>query len=118
VLDVTADGSAHGDAMVLDAGAMDGGGLDMEGLLATLAGNGLTRLLVEGGPTIWHAFLAAGLVDEVCLISGQGSAEGPTIPVVTGDRDTYFGRYNLIPVPSRRRALGNDQLHVYRHESP
>ncbi|MEZ5818993.1 MAG: bifunctional diaminohydroxyphosphoribosylaminopyrimidine deaminase/5-amino-6-(5-phosphoribosylamino)uracil reductase RibD, partial [Hyphomicrobiaceae bacterium] len=109
-LDVMDDDAVHGDAMLLDAGSMDGGSLDLEGLLATLAGNGLTRLLVEGGPTVWYAFLAAGLVDEVCLVSGASVAEGPTMPVVTGDRDAYFHRFKLFPVASRQRALGNDRL--------
>lgn len=117
-LDVMDEGVPHGNAMLLDAGSMDGGSLDLEGLLATLAQNGLTRLLVEGGPTVWHAFLAGGLVDEVCLISAGGSAEGPTIPVVTGDRDAYFDRFKLAPVPARQRALGADRLFVYRRESP
>ncbi len=117
-LDVMDEGPLHGDAMLLDAGAMDGGSLDIEGLLATLAQNGLTRLLVEGGPTVWHVFLAAGLVDEVCLISGSIAAEGSTIPVVTSDRDTFFARYKLVPVPSRSRSLGADNLLVYRRESP
>lgn len=111
-------GLIHGDAMVLDAGAMDGGALDLEALLSTLAGNGLTRLLVEGGPTVWHAFLAAGLVDEACVIFGEKSADGATIPVVTGDRNAYFARYNLFPVPARDRGLGADSLFVYRRESP
>jgi diaminohydroxyphosphoribosylaminopyrimidine deaminase/5-amino-6-(5-phosphoribosylamino)uracil reductase len=119
-VDVMAEGPelAHGGAMVLDAAAHDGGGLDMEGLLATLAGNGLTRLLVEGGPTIWHAFLAAGNVDEACVIFASGPAEGASMPVVTGDRDAFFARYNLYPVPSRSRSLGADRLYVYRRESP
>ncbi|MGD9805816.1 MAG: bifunctional diaminohydroxyphosphoribosylaminopyrimidine deaminase/5-amino-6-(5-phosphoribosylamino)uracil reductase RibD [Hyphomicrobiaceae bacterium] len=116
-LDVMDVGAAYGDAMLLDAGSMDGGSLDIEGLLATLARNGLTRLLVEGGPTVWYAFLAAGLVDEVCLIVGN-SSDAATIPVITGDRDAYFGRYKLLPVPSRERSLGADHLLVYRRESP
>lgn len=120
VLDVMAEGPGllHGDAMLLDAAALDGGALDLEGLLSTLAGNGLTRLLVEGGPTVWHAFLAAGLVDEACVILGTGAAEGQTIPVVTGDRDAYFARYKLFPVAARNRRLGADSLLVYRRESP
>ncbi|MDX2156915.1 MAG: bifunctional diaminohydroxyphosphoribosylaminopyrimidine deaminase/5-amino-6-(5-phosphoribosylamino)uracil reductase RibD [Hyphomicrobiaceae bacterium] len=109
---------AHGGAMVLDAAAFDGGGLDMEALLASLAGNGLTRLLVEGGPSVWHAFLAAGLVDEACVIVGASAVGGGSMPVVTGDRDAYFARYNLLAVPSRSRGLGADRLHVYRRESP
>ncbi|MEZ5856379.1 MAG: dihydrofolate reductase family protein [Hyphomicrobiaceae bacterium] len=104
--------------MVLDAASFDGGALDMEGLLAMLAANGLTRLLVEGGPTVWHGFLAAGLVDEVCVILSVNTASGDTLPVVTGDRDTYFARFHLHPVARRTRSLGADQLFVYRRESP
>ncbi|MBS0244338.1 MAG: bifunctional diaminohydroxyphosphoribosylaminopyrimidine deaminase/5-amino-6-(5-phosphoribosylamino)uracil reductase RibD, partial [Proteobacteria bacterium] len=117
-LDVAEAGASHGEAMVLDAGSLDGGSLDLEGLLATLAGNGVTRLMVEGGPTVWHAFLSAGLVDEVCLVMAGHAAEGATIPVVTGDPAAYFAHYNLIPTPSRSRPLGSDRLLVFRRESP
>lgn len=119
-LDVMANGPelAHGGAIVLDTADLDGGALDMEGLLSVLAGNGLTRLLVEGGPTIWHAVLAAGLVDEACVIMAPSAAGGETMPVVTGDRDSYFRRYGLHPLASRNRLLGLDSLHVYRRESP
>ncbi|MFV0294716.1 MAG: bifunctional diaminohydroxyphosphoribosylaminopyrimidine deaminase/5-amino-6-(5-phosphoribosylamino)uracil reductase RibD [Hyphomicrobiaceae bacterium] len=119
-VDATADGRdiAHGDAIILDASSFDGGGLDMEGLLARLASNGLTRLLVEGGPTVWHGFLAAGLVDEACVIVANSAAEGETLPVITGDREAYFRRFNLHPVTDKNRALGADRLFVYRRESP
>jgi diaminohydroxyphosphoribosylaminopyrimidine deaminase / 5-amino-6-(5-phosphoribosylamino)uracil reductase len=38
--------------------------------LALLAGSGITRLMVEGGPTVAAAFLAADLVDEAVLLRG------------------------------------------------
>jgi len=42
-------------------------------VLAHLAGRGLTRLLVEGGPKVWRSFAEAGLVDEVVLfMAGHG----------------------------------------------
>lgn len=118
-LEVGADpGFAHGGAMVLDAATMDGAALDMEGLLASLAANGLTRLLVEGGPSVWHYFLSAGLVDEAAVIVAPAASEGATLPVVTGDRNAFFARYNLLPVPARSRMLGPDRLYIYRRESP
>ncbi len=44
-------------------------------VLAHLAGRGLTRLLVEGGPKVWRSFAEAGLVDEVVLfMAGHGGA--------------------------------------------
>ena len=118
VVDVIPEVDQHGGAMVLDAGSMDGGALDLEGLLATLAGNGITRILVEGGPSVWHNFLSAGLADEVCLIRSPVASTGTTIPVVTGDRNDYFERFKLFPVAAASRPLGPDQLFVYRRESP
>jgi diaminohydroxyphosphoribosylaminopyrimidine deaminase / 5-amino-6-(5-phosphoribosylamino)uracil reductase len=44
-----------------------GVGLDLNQVLHVLAGRGLTRLLVEGGPTVAGAFIAAGLADE-CVV--------------------------------------------------
>lgn len=37
-----------------------------------LVGQGVTRLLVEGGPTVWRAFFASGLVDEVVVYRAGG----------------------------------------------
>ena len=41
-------------------------------LTEALVGEGITRLLVEGGPTVWRAFFAAGLVDEVVVYRAGG----------------------------------------------
>ncbi len=41
------------------------GRLDLDEVLKILAGEGITRLMVEGGPTVAAAFAAADLVDEV-----------------------------------------------------
>ncbi len=43
------------------------GRLDIEQILKVLAGKGITRLMVEGGPTVATSFVAADLVDEVAL---------------------------------------------------
>ncbi|MFD0145010.1 MULTISPECIES: bifunctional diaminohydroxyphosphoribosylaminopyrimidine deaminase/5-amino-6-(5-phosphoribosylamino)uracil reductase RibD [unclassified Streptomyces] len=42
-----------------------GGGLDIPGLLAALHGQGVRSVLLEGGPTLAGAFVAAGAVDQV-----------------------------------------------------
>ncbi len=49
------------------------GGLDLAAVLAELAGRGITRLLVEGGPHVARAFLDAGLVDEVVIFRGSAA---------------------------------------------
>ena len=41
--------------------------LSIAAVVALLAERGITRLMVEGGPTVAAAFLAADLVDEVAL---------------------------------------------------
>ena len=44
-----------------------------------LVAEGITRLLVEGGPTLWRAFAAAGLVDEiVCYRALDGALAAGT----------------------------------------
>ena len=106
----------RGAALVLDVGSRDGRALDLDGLLDTLAENGLTRLMVEGGPTVWHAFLAAGFVDEACVVSSRTKASGPTIHVIEGEHAAFFARFKLHRVSAR--TLGTDDLVIYRRESP
>src|SRR5262249_42790304 len=45
-----------------------GDSLDIVAVLRLLAGRGITRLMVEGGPTVAAAFLVADLVDEAALL--------------------------------------------------
>ena len=44
-----------------------GGRLDLTAVLRALGGRGITRVMVEAGPIVSAAFLAADLVDEVAL---------------------------------------------------
>jgi diaminohydroxyphosphoribosylaminopyrimidine deaminase/5-amino-6-(5-phosphoribosylamino)uracil reductase len=46
--------------------------LDICEALGALADEGITRLLVEGGPQIWRAFSDAGVIDEVVVYQAQG----------------------------------------------
>ena len=43
------------------------GRLHLAAVLKELAGRGITRLMVEGGPTVAAAFVQADLVDEAAL---------------------------------------------------
>jgi diaminohydroxyphosphoribosylaminopyrimidine deaminase/5-amino-6-(5-phosphoribosylamino)uracil reductase len=54
----------------------------LEEELRTLASEGVRSLLLEGGPTLATAFLAAGLVDKLLLF---------VAPVVAGDGPAAFG---------------------------
>ena len=45
----------------------DGGRIDLDALLRRLAADGINEVLLETGPTLAGAALAAGLVDELVL---------------------------------------------------
>ncbi len=49
-----------------------GGGLDIAAVLKLIAGRGITRLMVEGGPTLAAAFVTAELFDEAVLFHSPG----------------------------------------------
>jgi diaminohydroxyphosphoribosylaminopyrimidine deaminase / 5-amino-6-(5-phosphoribosylamino)uracil reductase len=65
--------SAHADALRAQGAEVlqvEGSGdrRDLAAALKLISARGITRLLVEGGPTVAGAFLTAGLVDEAVLL--------------------------------------------------
>jgi diaminohydroxyphosphoribosylaminopyrimidine deaminase / 5-amino-6-(5-phosphoribosylamino)uracil reductase len=84
-------------------------------ICTALGKRGITRLLVEGGPRTWHAFLDAGLADEVIVAVAPHKADGPMIQVIEGDAAAFFARHGLKLV--EQRQIGPDRLHVYRRET-
>lgn len=54
-------------AEVYDCSAQDPDDVDTQSLLDVLARQGLTRVLTEGGPSLLGTFVAADLLDELCL---------------------------------------------------
>lgn len=52
---------------VADVIACGSGGVDLQLLMQELAARGLSRVLCEGGPTLFGSLLEDDLVDEVCL---------------------------------------------------
>jgi diaminohydroxyphosphoribosylaminopyrimidine deaminase/5-amino-6-(5-phosphoribosylamino)uracil reductase len=67
------------------------GRLDLDAVMKTLAEQGITRLLVEGGPTVAASLVAADLVDEAVLLRadktigerGIGPLEGMPLSKLT-----------------------------------
>jgi diaminohydroxyphosphoribosylaminopyrimidine deaminase/5-amino-6-(5-phosphoribosylamino)uracil reductase len=53
--------------------ASSAGRLDLAAMLHTLAERGITRLMVEAGPILAAAYLAADLVDEAILLRAPAS---------------------------------------------
>lgn len=50
--------------------------LDLREVLAALADEGITRVLLEGGPQLWRAASDAGVIDEAVVFKAQGPGPG------------------------------------------
>jgi diaminohydroxyphosphoribosylaminopyrimidine deaminase/5-amino-6-(5-phosphoribosylamino)uracil reductase len=60
------------------------GMLDLHAVLRVLADRGITRLMVEAGPIVGAAFLAADLVDEAALLRGPDAIGADGIDALEG----------------------------------
>jgi diaminohydroxyphosphoribosylaminopyrimidine deaminase/5-amino-6-(5-phosphoribosylamino)uracil reductase len=93
--------------------------VDNHGLLAvrdaleTLADRGITRVLVEGGPSVARAFLDADLIDEIVVYQGpKRVGSGGLLPFVGAglDRVTASGHFTEI----ESRFFGPDRMTCWR----
>jgi len=91
------------------------GHIDISAMLQTLAKRGVTRLLVEGGPTVQSSFLHAGLADRVELFTApvflraqHGNAARTTVN--TDLEAMEFARES-------RRLLGTDLLESFARKA-
>jgi diaminohydroxyphosphoribosylaminopyrimidine deaminase / 5-amino-6-(5-phosphoribosylamino)uracil reductase len=88
------------------------GRLDLAVVLRQLAERGVTRLMVEGGPTVAAAFLTAGLIDEAALfrspqIIGTGGIEAlEGLPL-----ETLTESPNLKPLG--KESVGDDSVEFF-----
>jgi diaminohydroxyphosphoribosylaminopyrimidine deaminase / 5-amino-6-(5-phosphoribosylamino)uracil reductase len=91
----------------------DHGLLALRDALETLAARGLTRVLVEGGPSVARAFLDADLIDEVVVYRGpKPVGPGGLLPFVGDglDRVTASGHFTEIET----RSFGPDRMSWWR----
>jgi diaminohydroxyphosphoribosylaminopyrimidine deaminase/5-amino-6-(5-phosphoribosylamino)uracil reductase len=87
------------------------GCLDLNAVLKALAGRGITRLMVEGGPTVAAAFIKADLIDEAALFRSPNPL-GEGIDVLEGLPLTALTKSpKLKPVASE--AVGGDALETF-----
>lgn len=100
-------------AAVVDAGDP----LDLDVVLADLAGRGVARLLVEGGTAMHTLFLTADVVDELHLVVAPFLVGDPGAP-----RFVHPGRFPQGPGRRMRltevRRIGDCALLVYRVGAP
>jgi diaminohydroxyphosphoribosylaminopyrimidine deaminase/5-amino-6-(5-phosphoribosylamino)uracil reductase len=89
------------------------GMLGLPDALETLASRGITRVLVEGGPSVARAFLDADLIDEAVIYQGPdpAGADG-LLPFVSEglDRLTGSGHFEQI----HARSFGPDRMTWWR----
>ncbi|MQA82977.1 MAG: deaminase [Streptosporangiales bacterium] len=82
------------------------GAVDLPWLLADLHGRGVRKLLVEGGPAVAGAFLAAGLVDELHLVIAPFFVGDPAAPRFTVPGSTPYGPARPMTLAEVRRLDG------------
>jgi diaminohydroxyphosphoribosylaminopyrimidine deaminase/5-amino-6-(5-phosphoribosylamino)uracil reductase len=90
-----------------------GGALWLPAVAEELVARGITRLLVEGGATVWRAFSRAALIDEVVLFHARppdGARVTPDAALATLERYLPEAR----PRFSAQRPAGSDDMLVFR----
>lgn len=89
------------------------GRLALEPILTELARRGMTRVLVEGGPTVARAFLHADLVDDAIIYTGAVPAgEGGLPPAGERPIGNVLGSKRFERLGSR--SLGPDRVEHFR----
>ena len=79
-------------------------------VLKVLAEQGITRLMVEGGPKLAGAFAAAGLVDELALLRGAKTIGADGIAPLEGmPLDGFTGQLHA----RGSEKLGPDTLEIF-----
>lgn len=82
----------------------DGGRLDLRELLSILSTEGITRLMVEGGPTVAASFVGADLVDEAVIFQSDKSIGNDGIAALEGIP------LEALTQSQHLKSLGSEQL--------
>ena len=88
------------------------GRLDLAQVLKQLAERGITRLMVEGGPTVAASFVKADLVDEVALFRAAAAIGADGIDALEGvplSAITQSKRLQLVA----SEPVGDDTVEFY-----
>jgi diaminohydroxyphosphoribosylaminopyrimidine deaminase / 5-amino-6-(5-phosphoribosylamino)uracil reductase len=87
--------------------------LDLQDALEVLAAKGVTRLMVEGGPMLAAAFLAADLVDEAIVFHSDKVVGPDGIDALDGSAMTVL-RQRLEPTNSQQ--IGPDRQQIFERK--
>ncbi|HEY1980632.1 MAG TPA: bifunctional diaminohydroxyphosphoribosylaminopyrimidine deaminase/5-amino-6-(5-phosphoribosylamino)uracil reductase RibD [Xanthobacteraceae bacterium] len=89
--------------------AKSDGRLDLSAVLKLLSERGITRLMVEGGPTLAAAFIAADLVDEAVLFHSARIIGSDGIAALDGGEAALTQRLKQVKV----EPVGADRQEFY-----
>lgn len=84
------------------------GGLDLAAAMGLLAARGITRVMVEAGPTLAESFAAAGLVDEIVRLTG-GKKAGAGLPAFGPALAEWIAKADL----AEERTLDRDRASIF-----
>lgn len=84
------------------------GGLDLPALFGALAARGITRVMVEAGPTLANAVAKDGFCDELALFTG-GKPVGAGLPAIGSDLAGWLARSRLVS----ESIIGADRLAIH-----
>lgn len=93
-------------AEVLDCSGADPRQVDLGVALDRLAGRGLLRVLTEGGPSLLGAFIAASLLDEMCLTTAPLMVGGSSVRIAADSRA-------VLTAMRRAHVLTDDDGYLY-----
>ncbi len=99
---------------VLRVKADDTGSIDLAAMLGLLGTLGITRLMVEGGPTLANALLDAGMVDEAVIVEAATVIGGEGVAAFDVPPGERLARAGLMPYDTWQ--VGPDRLTVYELE--
>jgi diaminohydroxyphosphoribosylaminopyrimidine deaminase / 5-amino-6-(5-phosphoribosylamino)uracil reductase len=99
---------------LFDVGASPSGNLNIRLVLMRLTAEGITRLLVEGGPATARAFIDAGVADEVIIMQGEArlAPEASLLPFGADGLELISASKSFI-LAGQRKA-GADTIRVFR----
>jgi diaminohydroxyphosphoribosylaminopyrimidine deaminase/5-amino-6-(5-phosphoribosylamino)uracil reductase len=90
------------------------GRLDLAEVLKLLASRGVTRLMIEGGPTVASALIEADLIDEAIFFHAQMVIGKDGVPALQPRAFAMLERH-LKHISSE--AVGPDRQETYQRES-
>ena len=99
---------------VFDVGASTAGSLNLRLVLMRLAAEGITRLLVEGGPATARAFLDAGLADEAIIMQSEAQLDPAASLPAFGSKGMELVTSSNSYILAARAKAGPDTIHTYR----